>query len=440
MHDVLDLRDLVLDEVEQLASSGYAVADLGARARLAAKADDLSQLASIEGALSGLHRPPGWPYEEPDGEETIREILSRLRPMRVDDSAVGACTRGAWLGRTIGNTMGKPVEGLSRAQVGAYMRAAGQATLTSYLPLLDPLPAGVPGLHASAPVATAGRFADVPRDDDLDWTILNLFLLERHGSDLTTAHVLEAWLDRLPFTQTYTAERAAYRNAIHGLRPPETATYRNPYREWIGALIRADAFGYVHPGDPAAAARLALTDARLSHVANGLYGELWAAALVATAFATDSAEAALSAAGAVVPPRSRLAKALDGVTELFASGVDQEAALDWIDETLGQYSWVHTLNNAAIIAAALLWGRTFMGAVGIAVAAGRDTDSTAATVGSVYGALHGAGAIPAELVGDTHVHVRSAVRDFDRITIDELTERTLRLSRRMSVAQPESGS
>ncbi len=61
------------------------------------------------------------------------------------------------------------------------------------------------------------------------------------------------------------------------------------------------------------------------------------------------------------------------------------------------------------------------------MAGGRDTDSNAATVGSVYGSLHGASAIPAELVGTTHVHVRSAVRDFDRITIDELTERTLQV-------------
>ena len=430
MHDVLDLRDVVLDELEQLASSGYAVADLVAQARLAAASDDGSQLTLIESAVRELPRDPGWPYEEPDDEESIRRIVAGAERMQVDESTLRARLRGAWLGRTIGNTLGKPVEGLSRAQIGAYLQALGWAQVTAYLPLLDPLPPGVPSLHPSASVAAAGRFADVPRDDDIDWTILNLLLLERHGADLTTGHILQAWLDRIPFTQTYTAERAAYRNAVHGLRPPHTATYRNPYREWIGALIRADAFGYVHPGDPAAAARVALADARLSHVANGLYGELWAAALVAAAFATESAEVALSAARAVLPPRSRLAQALDGVTARFMAGDGPEGALDWIDETLGHYSWVHTLNNAATIAAALLWGQSFIDAVGMAVAAGRDTDSTAATVGSVYGALYGVDAIPADLVGDTHVHVRSAIRDFDRITIDELTVRTLRLSDR----------
>ena len=81
-----------------------------------------------------------------------------------------------------------------------------------------------------------------------------------------------------------------------------------------------------------------------------------------------------------------------------------------------------------MIATGLLWGEGFMDAVGITISGGRDTDSNAATVGSVYGAAHGAGGVPDELVGTTHVKVRSAVRDFDRITIDELDGRTLRLA------------
>jgi len=103
-----------------------------------------------------------------------------------------------------------------------------------------------------------------------------------------------------------------------------------------------------------------------------------------------------------------------------------------VDDELGQYSWVHTINNAALISIGLLWGESFMDAVGIAISGGRDTDSTAATVGSVYGALHGASAVPAHLVGTTHVHVRSSVRDFDRITIDELAQRTMALAARLT--------
>ncbi|MBA2444976.1 MAG: ADP-ribosylglycohydrolase family protein [Nocardioidaceae bacterium] len=427
MHDVLDLHDLIPDEAEQLAQSGYTVGTLETDARHAAVTGNAARLADIEDALGRLERNPDWAFEEPDDDATLLALVADVSSIRFDEAQLPERIQGAWLGRAVGNTLGKPVEGLTRAELEIYLRAAGQWPLAGYLPLLDPLPDGVPQLHSSAPLATAGRFVDVPRDDDIDWTILGLHLLERYGCQVTTEHVAAEWLDRVPFTQTYTAERAAYRNLVHGVRPPETATYRNPYREWIGALIRGDAFGYAHPGNPGQAARLALVDARLSHTANGIYGEMWAAGLVSAALASSSADAALRLALGVVPERSRLAGTLRAVLELFDRAATHEDALDWVDSTLGHYPWVHTINNAALISIGLLWGESFIDAVGISMAGGRDTDSNAATVGSVYGSLHGASAIPAELVGTTHVHVRSAVRDFDRITIDELTERTLQV-------------
>ncbi|MFA9444006.1 ADP-ribosylglycohydrolase family protein [Egicoccus sp. AB-alg6-2] len=430
MHDVLDPRDLVPDEAEQLTLSGHQVGPLAEQARAAADAGDLEALDRLRDALSRVPRDPDWDHDEPDDETTLRGILAAVPRSEVDAAALPDRIAGAWLGRTVGNTLGKPVEGLPREQLEIYLRAADQWPQTGYLPLLDPLPPGVTALHPSAPVASAGTFTDVPRDDDIDWTILGLHVLERHGREVTTEQFAAAWLDRLPFTQTYTAERAAYRNLICGLRPPRTATYDNPYREWIGALIRADIFGYVCPGDPGAAARLALVDARLSHTANGLYGELWAAALVAAALSVETAEDALRQAQAVPPPGSRLARVIDQVLALSVQGASHVQALDWVDAELGHYPWVHTLNNAALIAVGLLWGTSFMDAVGISISGGRDTDSNGATVGSVYGALHGRGGVPTALVGTTHVRVRSAVRDFDRVTIEELAERTLELVRR----------
>ena len=434
MHDPLDLRDVVQDEAEQLASSGFRVGSLRDEVRDAVADGDLRRLEELEKALAALERDAAWPYEEPRDEEELRTLANAADVLAVDSTALPDRIRGAWLGRAVGNTLGKPVEGLRRREIEAYLRAAGQWPQRGYVSLLDPLPPGVPRLHPSAPYATSGRFADVPRDDDLDWTLLGLHLLEKHGRAVTTAQIAAEWLDRLPFTQTYTAERAAYRNLVGGRQPPDTASYRNPYREWIGALIRADIFGYVSPGDPGSAACFALVDGRLSHVGNGIYGEMWAAALVAAALASDAAPVALALAMKVIPPRSRLAEVLGQVARLHAQGADQTAALDWVDEALGHYSWVHTLNNAAVVAIALLWGEDFMDAASISVAAGRDTDSTTATVGSVYGALHGDRALPRDLVGTTHVRVRSAVRDFDRIAIDELVERTLRLAAPLSAS------
>ncbi len=428
MHDVLDLRDVVLDEAEQLLHSGYPAQELQAEAHEAAARNDLVRLEEIERRLVVLERQRDWPFDEPDDEATLLDLAAAAPKLAVPGTELEDRIRGSWLGRTVGNTLGKPVEGLSRGEIEIYLRAADQWPQRGYLPLLDPLPDGVPGLHPSARTASAGRFVDVPRDDDIDWTIMGLHLLETYGRELTTEQIAAEWLDRMPFTQTYTAERAAYRNLIHGLRPPSTATHRNPYREWIGALIRGDAFGLVSPGRLDEAARLALVDARLTHVGNGVYGELWAAGLVSAALASGSVRDAMRAARSLVPPGSRHFAALDAIDKLYDAGAGHTDALDWVDRELGRLPWVHTVNNAALIATGLLWGEGFMDAVGITISGGRDTDSNAATVGSVYGAAHGAGGVPDELVGTTHVRVRSAVRDFDRITIDELVQRTLRLA------------
>lgn len=428
MHDVLDPRDYVPDEAEQLRLSGYDLGALESEVRAAAERGDVTELLALEERMGRLDRHPGWAYDEPDDDASLEQLFASAPKTDVDPGGLRDRYRGAWLGRTVGNTLGKPVEGLTRGELEIYLKAADHWPLRGYLPLLEPLPEGVGRLHPSAPQAAAGRFDDVPRDDDIDWTMLGLHLLEKYGSDLTTEQIAAEWLDRVPFTQTYTAERAAYRNLIHGFAPPETATRSNPYREWIGALIRGDAFGFARPGDPGGAARLALVDARLTHTTNGLYGELWAAALVAAALVATDAVDAVRRATAVIPAGSRLAEALGGVLALFDSGAGHVVALDWVDEELGEYPWVHTINNAALIAIGLLWGERFIDAVGITITGGRDTDSNAATVGCVFGALHGASGIPAELVGTTHVRVRSAVRDFDRITIDELTDRTVAMA------------
>ncbi|GMA23190.1 hypothetical protein GCM10025864_09490 [Luteimicrobium album] len=427
MHDVLDDRDLVPDEAQQLLHSGFPAESLLAEARQAADRSDYAALTDIRQRLSALDRRASWPWDEPDDLGALERLARQVDPLPVASHELPDRVHGAWLGRCVGNTLGKPVEGLTRDEVQRYLRAAGQWPLRGYVPLLPELPEGVSHLHESAPFASAGLFTDVPRDDDLDWTVLGLWMLEELGAELTTEAIAATWLDKLPFTQTFTAERAVYRNVVRGVAPSAAARVDNPYREWIGALIRGDVFGYVRPGNPGAAARLVLPDATFSHVGNGVYGEMWAAALLAASFATTDARVALEAAVGVVPERSRLAAALRSVLALHRRGASLDEVSDWVDTELGHYNWVHTVNNAAIISVGLLWGESFLEAAGIAIGSGRDTDSTGATVGSVWGALHGVDGIPQELVGTTHVHLRSSIPGFDRIPVAELAERTLRL-------------
>ena len=54
----------------------------------------------------------------------------------------------------------------------------------------------------------------MPEDDDLNFAMLALAMVERHGDKLATADVAQAWLDNLPAGRVFTAERVAYRNLL----------------------------------------------------------------------------------------------------------------------------------------------------------------------------------------------------------------------------------
>ncbi|MFE5287717.1 ADP-ribosylglycohydrolase family protein [Nocardia sp. NPDC056611] len=250
--------------------------------------------------------------------------------------------------------------------------------------LLDRLHGGWLGRHTARSRAVA----------EVDYAVLGLHLLERHGLDFSPDDVAAEWLERLPFLRTYTAERVAYRNLIDGFAPPDTATYRNPYREWVGALARADIHGYTHPGHPRRAAGAAARDASISHTGNGLWAAMWSAALIAAAFTDHVPASALTAAAAVVPARSRLAVALAEVLADHARGDTWERAVTAVHARHNHYNRVHAIGNACLIAAGLLWGEgDFDRTVTLTARGGWDTDSNSATAGSVAGILTGAAAL-----------------------------------------------
>ena len=316
---------------------------------------------------------------------------------------LGERLEGAWTGRAAGCVLGKPVEKIPRQGIEEILRSTGRWPLDRYFTAVG-LPADVaarwPWNRRSAPTSLEENISGAPEDDDLNFPMLGLLLLERHGFGFTTDDVAQLWLDQLPAGRVFTAERAAYRNLLEAYAAPETARLRNPFREWIGALIRADVYGWTAPGQPLRAAELAWRDARLSHTRNGLYGAMWAAALAATAVVADSVEAVLDTASAGVPPESALAEAIELGRRTGRHGGTLADGLDELHRHYGHLHWVHVLPNAATIAFALERGGGRYGdSVCAAVTAGWDTDSVGATVGGVVGALVGVQGIGEEWSG-----------------------------------------
>ncbi|MEV3856214.1 ADP-ribosylglycohydrolase family protein [Streptomyces sp. NPDC050095] len=338
----------------------------------------------------------------------------------------------AWLGRAAGCLLGKPVEKLPLEGIRALARATGNWPLTTWFTAvgLDPeLAAAHPWNRRSAPTSLAENIDGMPEDDDLNYPLLALLLLQRHGPRFTTDDVARLWLDELPAGRTFTAERIAYRNLLDGIEPPATATHRNPFREWIGAQIRADVFGWTNPGDPARAAELAHRDAVLTHTANGVYGAMFtAAALAAAASGTVDVHGALRTGLTVVPPDSRYAKAVRLGIQLAHAQADFSAVVDELHRTYATHHWVHVLPNAALLAAALTHADgDFAGSVCRAVSGGWDTDSNGATAGSLTGLLAGhPDALGERWTAPLKNRLATSVADFDGIGFDELARLTLK--------------
>jgi ADP-ribosylglycohydrolase len=434
VYEVSNLRGLLGDELVQRLQSGYAVGDGLMQKVRAAVADETTtsqEVTDLYDQLEDTGLRADWDYAEPSAlEDILAEALDVPAPRPAPaENQLADRILGAWLGRCAGCNLGKPVEGWgSRAKLREYLDQARAFPLDDYVPVLDPMPEGFT-FHPSWPDAVRGRVAGMARDDDTDYTMLGLKILETYGRGYTSSDVGSEWLRGMPYHTVYTAERIAYGNLVLGLVPPQTARHHNPYREWIGALIRADIFGYVSPGDPGGAARLAFQDAALSHTANGIYGEMWAAALIAASLASSSAREALDQAILVVPARSRLRESLQAAIDAHDAGRPWEQAMESMEQRLGGYHWVHTINNAEVVTAALLWGEgNFDRTIGLAVEAGLDTDCDGATAGSVFGALHGTSSIPRHWTDPLLDTMHSALLGFDGVSITSLARRTTALA------------
>src|SRR5436190_974686 len=231
------------------------------------------------------------------------------RPRRWEISAGGRARmtdietrlRRAWQGRITGCQLGKPVELLSMFD--------GYDALATYLGNVGAVPTRdyigyQPHRRVREDWCRDALTYSVP-DDDVNYSVLALILLERFGLAMTTEDVARTWLELLPAGQTYTAERAAYATLLArgAHRFPDGAEpgfdlaecSDNPYSDWIGAQIRADVYGWVLPGKPVEAAELARRDAALSHRGDGVHGAAFVAALGA-ALTVHPAERAFAAA------------------------------------------------------------------------------------------------------------------------------------------------
>lgn len=422
--------------------------------------------AEVWAAFADLPRRGDFPFVEDSDLVSIKAARAngpKTLAFSGSDDDLFDRMHGAWLGRCVGCALGKPIEGFMGPHNGLASWERQKRYLTAISPaewpLRDYIPAHSPAEdqtgRTSCPASTRERIAFMESDDDIRYTVLGQRILRDHGASFASAHVAATWFDLLPYRQVCTAETQAYRNMViawDGFRnvgSPEQAAeldaktdwrwithHLNPYREWIGAQIRVDSYGYAAPGNPELAAELAWRDARISHVKNGIYGAMFCAAMIAAAFTTDDPHQIVEAGLAEIPQTSRLYAEMRQAIDICARHGDDfanfEAVIRDIYALLGHYHPVHTNNNAAICLAAVLLSRgDFHKGITLAVMGGWDTDCNGATVGSIVGAMTGATKAPQHWTARLNDRLLSLIPDYHPIAISECAKRSVEIAKEM---------
>ena len=433
-----DFSEALAIEVEQMTDEGRDAAAYMERAKAIAKMPKGKERTALGAALlqelEALPAPND--AKEPSG-------LHEIRALAEGENSVKAAPDydkiyGAWLGRCAGCLLGQPVEGWHRARINGLLEETGNLPLSYYISSDIPEEIKVKydvnddkKAYGAEKTGWINNVSYMPEDDDTNYTLLALKIAETYGRDFTPDDVAESWLMNLPLLHLCTAERVAYINLAQCIYPPYSASYRNVYREWIGAQIRGDLFGYICPGDMKTAAEMAWRDASISHVKNGIYGEMWVSAMLAKAAVCDDTEEIIRSGMKQIPAESRLHKELTEMLRRYNAGETAEQAAAYILERYDEknnHHWCHTISNADIVALGLLWGeKDFARTMQLCLTMGFDTDCNCATAGSVLGMILGAEKLPKAWTDPLCDTVLSGVDGFGLVKISDMAKRTVKL-------------
>ncbi|HVN55509.1 MAG TPA: ADP-ribosylglycohydrolase family protein [Anaerolineaceae bacterium] len=406
-----------VEMVESMANRGYDVsaaeallprglelaAQQGAAGRDELRALTAELLAALHSAPRILSHPY-WTFEHPGYWQVVQAAMDHpddARDLRALDFLDERVLDG-WLGQLAGGSFGTPLEGYHSQKIREVY-----GTIDQYV----------------TPPETM--------NDDVVYELVFLDVLEQKGRGLTSRDLGLEWLRQIPFG--WSAEWVALHNLSDGIIPPESGSFRNPYSDWIGAQMRGMVCGLVAPGWPLEAARLAYLDGQVSHAANGIFGEMFAAALTSLAFVHTDIQELIQDALRYLPQRSEYVAVARGCLDTIHSEKDPGKSWEILDRRFEEYNWIHAYPNLAADLLALCCGngeltRSFQ----ILAHAGLDVDCNAGLVGTVLGVMNGA---PEKWSAPLNDRLETYLRGKETLSIRALAARTANLARGLVVKE-----
>ncbi|MFH1905086.1 MAG: ADP-ribosylglycohydrolase family protein [bacterium] len=321
---------------------------------------------------------------------------------------------GCWLGKNIGGTLGEDFECKKHVN-----------NLTFYWTIPE----------KSSP------------NDDLDLQLVWLKMLEdKNAEEPALSDFADYWLKYL-CSWPPDEYGLCLRNLERGLRPPVSGCFENGYIDNMGSPIRSEIWACIAPGDPQLAASLAVKDALLDHAGGeGVYGEMFWAAVESAAFVISDVETLIQIGLSMIPISSQISRVIRQVLWLYDNGVSWADARHQIATLFSNPAppirnntgpamanfggYAHpclAAPNHGFTVIGWLYGKDFGDSLCKAVNCGYDTDCTGATLGALLGIIHGAKNIPEKwknpIGKEIILHPFTGKCDAPK-TLIELTERT----------------
>ena len=262
-------------------------------------------------------------------------------------------------------------------------------------------------------------------NDDITYELAFLNAFDHSGYQVTSKEIAAEWMALVP--AGWSAEQVALDNIRMGIMPPESGRLYNPFNEWIGAQMRGAICGMAAPGNPKLAAELAWKDGEISHVSNGIMGEVFNAMLVAMAYERQDLRLMLKEVIAGLPVESEYARIVQFAFNQCETHDDWRDAWKLCEEKVKRYNWIHTYPNAAAEVIALWYGNgDFDETIVLSGKIGQDVDCNAAQILSVLGIMNGLSAIPERWIEPfANDQLETYVRSMKKMTIRSLTDWTV---------------
>lgn len=314
--------------------------------------------------------------------------------MKIDFNTYNKKVRSCFVGKSVGGTLGMRYEGsLDYHEVNYY----------------DPVPDKM-----------------LP-NDDLDLQVINLESVMRSGLPVSKYYLGETWkyhiVDHAPDEYA-----VAVSNYNAKLSAPLSGIYRNKFYAGMGSAIRSELWACLAPANPALAAKFAREDACTDHYSDGIYAEMFLAAVESAAFVENNLLKLIEIGLKYIPDGVKLKNAFVDVINWWNDKKDIFSVRELILDKYIVDNWTDvTINLCFILLSLLSCDGSFDKAICTAASLGYDTDCTAATVGSIFGIINPDGIDKkwTEPIGDALVLSPGIVNMHEPKTINEFCDRII---------------